>query len=111
MPRIAPLPAPYPAEIQGHFDQVMPPGVPPLALFTTLAVMLGASVWLAVLAWMLVCLFVAGVLVAWARFARDVLPLSALPGSMSYALAKVPLYLRFLVRRQVEWVRSRRDSE
>ncbi len=37
MPRIAPLPAPYPAEIQGHFDQVMPPGVPPLVLFTTLA--------------------------------------------------------------------------
>lgn len=81
------------------------------ALFTTLAVMLGASAWLAVLAWMLVCLFVAGVLVAWARFARDVLPLSALPGSMSYALAKVPLYLRFLVRRQVEWVRSRRDAD
>lgn len=37
MPRIAPLPAPYPAEIQGHFDHVMPPGVPPLVLFTTLA--------------------------------------------------------------------------
>lgn len=37
MPRIAPLTTPYPAEIQGHFDQVMPPGVPPLVLFTTLA--------------------------------------------------------------------------
>ena len=37
MPRINPLPAPYPAEIQGHFAQVMPPGVPPLVLFTTLA--------------------------------------------------------------------------
>ncbi|MBX9794734.1 MAG: glycosyltransferase family 2 protein [Burkholderiaceae bacterium] len=81
------------------------------ALFTTLAAMLGASVWPAVLAWMLVCLFVLGVLLAWVRFARDVLPLSALLGSMSYALAKVPLYLRFLVRRQVEWVRSKRDAD
>jgi alkylhydroperoxidase family enzyme len=36
MPRIAPLPAPYPAEIQAHFDQVMQ-GAPPLVLFTTLA--------------------------------------------------------------------------
>lgn len=37
MPRITPLAAPYPPEIQAHFDQVMPPGVPPLVLFTTLA--------------------------------------------------------------------------
>lgn len=37
MPRIAPHPSPYPAEIQEHFDKVMPPGVPPLVLFTTLA--------------------------------------------------------------------------
>lgn len=37
MTRIIPHPAPYPAEIQAHFDQVMPPGVPPLLLFTTLA--------------------------------------------------------------------------
>lgn len=37
MPRIPPLESPYPAEVQAHFDQVMPPGVPPLVLFTTLA--------------------------------------------------------------------------
>lgn len=37
MTRIAPLQAPYPDEVQEHFDQVMPPGVPPLVLFTTLA--------------------------------------------------------------------------
>lgn len=36
MPRITPLAAPYPAEIQAHFDQVMQ-GAPPLVLFTTLA--------------------------------------------------------------------------
>lgn len=37
MPRIAPLQPPYPAEIQAHFDQIMPPGAPPLVLFTTIA--------------------------------------------------------------------------
>jgi alkylhydroperoxidase family enzyme len=37
MTRIAPLAAPYPAEIQAAFDAIMPPGAPPLVLFTTLA--------------------------------------------------------------------------
>jgi alkylhydroperoxidase family enzyme len=36
-PRIAPLEAPYPAEAQAAFDRIMPPGVPPLVLFRTLA--------------------------------------------------------------------------
>lgn len=35
--RIAPLQAPFPADIQKAFDAIMPPGVPPLILFTTLA--------------------------------------------------------------------------
>ncbi len=36
MSRIAPLDAPYPPDIQAHFDQVMR-GAPPLVLFRTLA--------------------------------------------------------------------------
>ncbi|MFT3811212.1 MAG: carboxymuconolactone decarboxylase family protein [Micropepsaceae bacterium] len=36
-PRIAPLEPPFPAEAQEAFDRIMPPGVPPLTLFTTLA--------------------------------------------------------------------------
>ena len=35
--RVEPVPAPYPPELQKVFDAIMPPGVPPLALFTTLA--------------------------------------------------------------------------
>jgi hypothetical protein len=31
-PRIAPVPPPYPPELQAVFDRIMPPGVPPLAL-------------------------------------------------------------------------------
>ena len=37
MSRIAPLAAPYPPDIQAAFDAIMPPGVPPLVLFATLA--------------------------------------------------------------------------
>lgn len=36
-PRIAPLEPPYAPEIQEQFDKVMPPGVPPLVLFRTIA--------------------------------------------------------------------------
>lgn len=37
IPRIEPLSAPYPAEVQAAFDRIMPPGVEPLALFRTLS--------------------------------------------------------------------------
>jgi alkylhydroperoxidase family enzyme len=35
--RIAPAQPPFPAEVQAWLDRTMPPGQPPLALFTTLA--------------------------------------------------------------------------
>jgi alkylhydroperoxidase family enzyme len=35
--RIAPLEPPFPTAAQAAFDEIMPPGVPPLTLFTTLA--------------------------------------------------------------------------
>jgi alkylhydroperoxidase family enzyme len=36
-PRVTPVAPPFPEELQAVFDRIMPPGVPPLALFTTLA--------------------------------------------------------------------------
>ena len=36
-PRVEPVPSPFPPELQAVFDRIMPLGVPPLALFTTLA--------------------------------------------------------------------------
>lgn len=36
-PRLAPALPPFPPEVQSWFDRVMPAGVPPLSLFTTLA--------------------------------------------------------------------------
>jgi cellulose synthase/poly-beta-1,6-N-acetylglucosamine synthase-like glycosyltransferase len=95
--------------------------VPPLALLALLVLALaGASAAFALLAsetgplWLalgLAALFGLAVLVAWRRFARDLLSLSQLLLAAGYAAAKLPLYVRFLVRRQVEWVRSRRDGE
>lgn len=35
--RVEPVPPPYSPELQKAFDAIMPPGVPPLTLFTTLA--------------------------------------------------------------------------
>ena len=35
--RVEPVAPPFPAELQAVFDKIMPPGVPPLSLFTTLA--------------------------------------------------------------------------
>ena len=36
-PRVEPVSPPFPPELQAVFDRLMPSGVPPLALFTTLA--------------------------------------------------------------------------
>ena len=36
-PRVEPVEPPYAPELQAVFDKIMPPGVPPLSLFTTLA--------------------------------------------------------------------------
>lgn len=35
--RIAPAEPPFPSDVQARLDRIMPPGVPPLVLFTTLA--------------------------------------------------------------------------
>ena len=37
MPRLAPLPPPYPPAVAEELTRIMPPGVPPIALFRTVA--------------------------------------------------------------------------
>ena len=37
VPRVAPVAPPFSPDLQAVFDKIMPPGVPPLSLFTTLA--------------------------------------------------------------------------
>lgn len=93
--------------------------VPPLALLTLAACALfaacaayarvtGFAAPLAVASVILATL-AAAVGLAWLRFGRAVVSLPGLLLAATYVLGKLPLYLRFAVRRQVEWVRSRRD--
>ena len=49
------------------------------------------------------------VLIAWAFFGRHIISLKQLCYAPIYALVKIPLYIKFFVNRQVEWVRSKRD--
>jgi cellulose synthase/poly-beta-1,6-N-acetylglucosamine synthase-like glycosyltransferase len=51
------------------------------------------------------------VLLSWARYGRGILSISDLALSLVYAVSKIPLYARFLVARQLAWVRSDRDRE
>jgi len=50
------------------------------------------------------------VLVAWARFGQQVISLASLCYAPIYALLKIPVYLNFFVKRQVNWVRAKRDE-
>jgi cellulose synthase/poly-beta-1,6-N-acetylglucosamine synthase-like glycosyltransferase len=94
--------------------------VPPLALLSLLLTVLFLVTWLAfglfglllpaLLATLGLGLLGAAVLLAWARFAREVMPFSVLMYAPFYAARKIPLYLGFLLKRQVDWVRSKRDD-
>ena len=94
--------------------------VPPLALLTlALVAALGLS-WLvfllagilapALIATTGVLLLAATILLAWSQFGREIISFSALMYAPFYAVKKIPLYIGFLLKRQVEWVRSKRDD-
>ncbi|MFJ4065735.1 glycosyltransferase family 2 protein [Pseudomonas sp. NPDC089996] len=94
--------------------------VPPLALLSLLLMVLFAVTWLAfwifglllpaLLATVALGLLGTAVLLAWLRFARELIPFSVLLYAPFYAARKIPLYLGFLLKRQVDWVRSKRDD-
>lgn len=95
--------------------------VPPVALLTLLSV----AVWLAsalfyavargavplLIASAAAALLVLSVLTSWARYGRQILSLGSLALAIAYAFLKIPLYFRFLVARQFEWVRTKRDED
>ncbi len=56
-------------------------------------------------------LLAAAVLLAWASAGRQLISLGELALAPLYALRKLPIYLRFVVGRQVEWVRAKRDGD
>ena len=93
--------------------------VPPLAtLALALFVLLAASTLLALagvslpllLAGAMVVLLVADVAIAWLAFGRDAVHFSEMLLAPLYAVRKVPMYMRMLRSRQLQWVRTRRDG-
>jgi cellulose synthase/poly-beta-1,6-N-acetylglucosamine synthase-like glycosyltransferase len=95
--------------------------VPPLALLGLTTLLLwGTAVPLAMLAGAAVPLAIASIalgllgistLLAWWRFGRAILSTGDLLLAPLYMLRKLPLYAGFLVSRQMEWVRSKRNGE
>jgi cellulose synthase/poly-beta-1,6-N-acetylglucosamine synthase-like glycosyltransferase len=92
--------------------------VPPLALLAGLLAldgMLAVVGWLlggGVAAWAWALLLLGGfgctILLAWAFRARDLVRLAELLMVPWYIVSKLPIYLRFIVRRQKAWVRTDR---
>jgi cellulose synthase/poly-beta-1,6-N-acetylglucosamine synthase-like glycosyltransferase len=57
-----------------------------------------------------VALFGLAVLAAWLRFGRAVLPPRAFLSAPRYALRKIPLYWRFVTRREATWAKRNDDG-
>jgi cellulose synthase/poly-beta-1,6-N-acetylglucosamine synthase-like glycosyltransferase len=68
-----------------------------------------AAVWPVALASLAGLEMAAAVLASWQVYGREILSLSNLSLSVIYAVRKIPMYLRYLIARQVDWVRSKRD--
>ncbi|MDP3088409.1 MAG: glycosyltransferase family 2 protein [Methylotenera sp.] len=103
------------------FAMVLDMIVPPLALlammiFLYLLISIGwfyvfAGKYPLMLALSISIFFGVAVFGAWLKFGRDVISLVGLLYVPFYVLRKIPLYLKFILNRQVEWVRSNRDKE
>jgi cellulose synthase/poly-beta-1,6-N-acetylglucosamine synthase-like glycosyltransferase len=95
--------------------------VPPLALLalvitatvaaSTIPAVLHGEIGPLLLSAALLLLLCMAIAIAWARFARSIITFTELAFAPLYALAKIPMYLRFIHRKQVDWVRSARDRD
>jgi len=93
--------------------------VPPLALLVMLVTfntVLGAVFAMAsgrhaplISALTALALVAGSVLLAWFRYGRRILSLYTLASAPVYALRKIPIYISFMLSRQLDWVRSKRD--
>ena len=94
--------------------------VPPLALLAVVLVvatlLAGAVAWwaedaaIAIVHGLLLAVFVLAALLAWGARGRDLVRLTELLSIPLYIAAKLPLYLRFIIRRERRWVRTDRDG-
>lgn len=81
-----------------------------LAIAAGLLLLLGGSWIPALLMAIAGALLGSAILAAWAGFARQQLPAQKLLAIPLYILWKIPLYFKFLVKPQSDWVRTERDS-
>ena len=94
--------------------------VPPLAALVLFIIAIGAAAatwwavggsgWPLAVSAMAFGLLAVTVLLAWLREGRSIVSLPELLRLPLYVATKIPLYLRMLTRRQVEWVRTKRDE-
>jgi hypothetical protein len=98
-------------------DLLVPP-VAMLVLLTLLATLVaGAAAWFGAPAFAagfgltLLAALTGSVLLAWWHFGRDLVSLGEILRAPWYAIAKMPVYVRFFFERQSEWVRTRRRGE
>ncbi len=92
--------------------------VPPLALLATLLLGLdvasivlwtiGSPAWLPGVPLALTLAFIATATLAWTLRGRDLVRFRELMSIPLYILTKLPIYARFLFRRQKQWVRTER---
>ena len=89
--------------------------IPPLAVLSLMCVIVFmlcfaiSSKPLLLLASILLIALISAVLLAWLFFGRALISFKQLCFAPIYALAKIPLYIKFFVSRQVDWVRSKRN--
>jgi len=94
--------------------------VPPLSLLvmiwvaamvgTLLAGVLGVSWIPAIFVGLEGLLILVSIIVAWAKFCRDDIPVQTLLTVPFYILWKIPLYFAFLVKPENKWIRTERDA-
>ena len=97
-------------------DLMVPP-LAALALALSALLVIGAAWWGAAadarpvaLAALAMLLFGVAVMAAWWRGGRQLVTLRELLALPWYVAAKIPLYVRLFTKRQVEWVRTKRDD-
>lgn len=94
--------------------------VPPLALLSLAAAAAFIMTWLllivsglwgpALIASLGVALLGVTIMLAWSQCGRGIISFAMLLYTPFYAAQKISLYLKFLIKRQVDWVRSKRDE-
>lgn len=89
--------------------------VPPLALLTlmcliffVLSIIFANKLIIIFSITLLLSMFIS-VFLAWVKFGRSIISFKQLCYAPIYVLVKIPLYIKFFINRQVDWVRSKRD--